>query len=116
MSLPPTRNDFAFELAPHNLHGALYNAQGSCSPYLIPPASVPIVFDSAYYPSVDCQGRAFYETPREVTGASGSTAIFGGFRGTMSTEPQSPAGSTGLAPLGAPLPRVSRLNYLGCPQ
>jgi len=116
MSLPTQRNDQAFELAPHNLHNSLYNAQGSCSPYLIPPQTTPIVFDSAKYPSVDCQSRAYFDTAREHTGASGSLGIYGGWRETQSTEPQSPAGMTGLPPLGATLPQTTRLNYLGCPQ
>jgi len=114
MSLPTSRNDRAFELAPHNLHGAVYNAQGSCSSYLVPPATTPIVWDSAYYPSVDCQSQAYYETPREHTGASGSIGIYGGYRETQSTEPQSPAGGV-LPSLGPTMPHQTRLNYLGCP-
>jgi len=114
MSLPTQRNDFAFELAPHNLHNSVYNAQGSCSPYLIPPNTTPIVFDSSYYPSVDCQSKAYYETPRQQTGASGSIGIFGGYRQTQSTQPQSPAGALGTT-LGPPMPPTTRLNYLGCP-
>jgi hypothetical protein len=115
MSLPTQRNDQAFTLAPHNLHGSLYNAQGSCSPYLLTPQTVPIVFDSAYYPSVDCQSQAYFDTPREQTGASGSIGIYGGYRETQSTEPQSPAGATGLPSLGNGLAKTTRLNYLGCP-
>jgi len=84
MSLPTMKNDFAFELAPHQLSNSLYNAQGSCSPYPIPPNTTPIVFDSTYYPTVDCQARSFYEAPRTVTGASGSMGIFGAYRQTQS--------------------------------
>lgn len=116
MSLPTNRDAYAFEgLAPYNLHGAVYNAQGSCSNYLIPPATTPIVYDSAYYPSVDCQAREYHDTPRQVSGASGSLGIFGGYRQTQSTAPQSPVGAP-VASLGPNLAPVTRLNYLGCPQ
>jgi hypothetical protein len=78
--------------------------------------NTPIVFDSAYYPSVDCQSRDYVNTPREVTGASGSIGIYGGYRETQSTEPQSPASLTGIPPLGPGMPKPTLLNFWGCPQ
>lgn len=112
MSFASTRNNLPFEMAPHMLHNSLYSAQGSCSPFLLPPNSTPIIFDSVYYPSVDCQSRAYYDAPREVTGISGSMGVYGGFRQTMSLEPQSPIGLPSLGPALQPAPL---LNYLGCP-
>lgn len=114
MSYPSVRNNISLELAPHQLHNALYNAQSSCSPYLLPPSTTPIVFDSAVYPSVDCQSRAYFEVPRSTSGASGSIGIYGQYRGYMSTEPNNP---TGIFPsLGKPMPELKPINYFGQPQ
>lgn len=114
MSMPTIRNDIAFELAPHQLSNVVYNAQSSVSPYLLPPSTTPIVFDSVKYPAVDGQYVGYYMTPRVFTGASGSMGIYGGYRQTQSVEEaQSPAEL--IPPVGRPMPPQMLLNYLGCP-
>ena len=113
MSMPTTRSDFAFQLAPHQTSNVLYNAQGSCLPQVIPQANVPIVVDSAYYPSVDCQACAYRNTPRVITGAGGSLATFGGYLQTQSFEEGT--SPIGLPTLGPPLKPPVVLNYFGYP-
>lgn len=116
MSLPSTRNDISLELAPHTLSTNMFNAQGSACSCRLPPSTTPVTFDSVKYPAVDGQFLGFYKTPREVTGASGSMGIYGGYRETQSfDEGQSPAPATNLPPVGRPFPPQQRLGYYGCP-
>lgn len=114
MSLGSARANLAFELAPHQLNNLLYNAQTSISPYLIPPSSFPIVFDSTVMPAVAPAFQAYYDTPRTAGPASGSIGIYGRYRDFASTEGTLPTNMQ--QPLGRPMPATTRLNYLGCPQ
>lgn len=113
MAQSSNRNDRAYELAPHLLENSLYNAQGSISPYLIPPANFPIRFDSIVYPAVSGQFLSYYNSPRTAGPASGSIGIYGGYRETMSLEPTTPIG---LAPLGRSMVQTTAANYYGCRQ
>lgn len=113
MSLPSTRNDLTWEMAPHLLHTARYSAQGTSSCDLL--GSVPLKLDSVKYPAVDGQFAAYYHAPRVEGPASGAIGIFGGYRQTQSLEPHSPAPATQLPPLGRGFPPSQQLNYLGQP-
>lgn len=84
MSLSSFRDNWAYELAPHQLTNQLYNTQGSTTPFILPPSSVPPVFDSPVYPAVDGQFLTYYNTPRGFSGVSGSLGVAGGYRQTMS--------------------------------
>ena len=117
MSLGSVRNNIAFELAPHQLSNSVYSSQGSISPYLVPSASYPIVYDSVKYPAVDGQFKAYYDTPRVMGSASNSIGIYSGYRQFQSLEPNVPSlVKTNLPPLGRPMPYTVPINYYGCSQ
>ncbi len=115
MSLGAQKESWAYMLAPHQLENIRYSAQGSISPYALPPSTRPLVFDSVVYPAVDGQFLQYYNTPRIVGPASGSMGIYGRYRDFQSLEPNTPALLAGHAvpPMGRPFPQEVPLDYKG---
>jgi hypothetical protein len=113
MSFGSQKESLAFSLAPHQLENVRYSAQGSISPYALPPSNRPLVFDSVVYPAVDGQFLRYYNTPRIVGPASGSMGIYGRYRDFQSLEPNTPALSAGFPPMGRPFPHESPIDYQG---